>query len=66
MYITCYIFVETIKITTMANRLKTQQDKLNEHYATMQKQYAKESLGIGWFFAIITVSLLLTAIIENL
>ena len=50
----------------MANRLKTQQDKLNEHYATMQKQYAKESLGIGWFFAIITVSLLLTAIIENL
>ncbi len=50
----------------MANRLKTQQDKLNEHYAAMQKQYAKESLGMGWFFAIITVALLLTALIENL
>jgi hypothetical protein len=65
-YKTCAIFVETIKITTMANRLKTQQDKLNEHYAAMQKQYAKESLGMGWFFAIITVALLLTALIENL
>jgi hypothetical protein len=50
----------------MQNRLKTQQDKLNEHYAKMQKEYQKESLGMGWFFAIITVALLLTALIENL
>jgi hypothetical protein len=50
----------------MQNRLKTKQDKLNEHYAAMQKQYAKESLGMGWFFAIIAGALLLTALIENL
>ena len=50
----------------MQNRLKTKEDKLIEHYAKMQKQYAKQSLGAGWFFAIITVALLLTALIENL
>lgn len=50
----------------MQNRLKTQQDKLNEHYAKMQKQYAKESLGTVWFFIIMGVALLLTALIENL
>jgi len=60
------LFNAHFKTYTMANRLKTQQDKLNEHYAAMQKQYAKESLGMGWFFAIIAGALLLTALIENL
>lgn len=50
----------------MANRLKTKQDKLNEHYTAMQKQYAKESLGMGWFFIIMGGALLLTALIENI
>lgn len=50
----------------MANRLKTKEDKQLEHYAAMQKQYAKESLGMGWFFAIIAGALLLTALIENI
>jgi hypothetical protein len=58
--------VETIKITTMANRLKTKEDKLIEHYALMQKEYQKESLGTVWFFIIMGVALLLTALIENL
>ena len=55
-----------LKLITMQNRLKTQQDKLNEHYAKMQKEYAKESLGTVWFFIIMGVALLLTALIENL
>jgi hypothetical protein len=50
----------------MANRLKTQQEKHFELLAKRQKQYAKESLGIGWFFGIMGVALLLTALIENL
>ena len=50
----------------MANRLKTNEEKQLEHYAKMQKEYAKESLGIGWFFGIMGVALLLTALIENL
>jgi hypothetical protein len=50
----------------MQNRLKTQQDKLNEHYAAMQKEYQKESLGTVWFFIIMGVALLLTALIENI
>jgi hypothetical protein len=50
----------------MANRLKTQQDKLNEHYAKMQKEYQKESLGMVWFFIIMGAALLLTALIENI
>ncbi|CAB4157110.1 hypothetical protein UFOVP690_2 [uncultured Caudovirales phage] len=50
----------------MANRLKTKQDKLIEHYALMQKEYAKKSLGTVWFFIIMGVALLLTALIENL
>ena len=50
----------------MANRLKTKEDKLNEHYAAMQKQYAKESLGMVWFFIIMGAALLLTALIENI
>ena len=49
----------------MQNRLKTQQDKLNEHYAKMQKEYQKESLGTVWFFIIMGVALFLTALIEN-
>lgn len=50
----------------MANRLKTQQEKQLELLAERQKQYAKESLGMGWFFAIIIGAMLLTALIENL
>ncbi len=50
----------------MANSLKTQQEKQLEHYAKMQKEYAKDSLGMVWFFIIIGVALLLTALIENL
>ena len=50
----------------MQNRLKTQQEKLNEHYAKMQKEYQKESLGTVWFFIIMGVALLLTALIENI
>jgi hypothetical protein len=48
------------------NRLKTEQDKLIEHYAKMQKEYQKESLGIVWFFIIMGAALLFTALIENL
>jgi hypothetical protein len=50
----------------MANRLKTKQEKQFEHYARMNEQYKKESLGMGWFFIIIVSALLLTALIENL
>ena len=50
----------------MTNKLKTPQEKHLELLAERQKQYAKESLGMGWFFAIITAALLLTALIENL
>jgi hypothetical protein len=50
----------------MANKLKTPQEKHLELLAERQKQYAKESLGMDWFFAIITAALLLTALIENL
>ena len=50
----------------MANRLKTNEEKQLEHYARMQKEYAKESLGTVWFFIIMGVALLLTALIENL
>jgi hypothetical protein len=56
----------TFKTYTMQNRLKTKEDKLIEHYALMQKEYAKESLGTVWFFIIMGVALLLTALIENL
>lgn len=54
------------KTYTMANRLKTNEEKQLEHYAKMQKEYAKESLGTVWFFIIMGVALLLTALIENL
>ena len=50
----------------MENKLKTPQEKHLELLAERQKQYAKDSLGMGWFFVIITVALLLTALIENL
>jgi len=66
LYKTCVIFVETIKAYTMANRLKTKEEKQLEHYAEMQKQYTKDSLGMVWFFIIMGASLLLTALIENL
>lgn len=50
----------------MANKLKTPQEKHFELLAERQKQYAKDSLGMGWFFVIITAALILTALIENL
>ena len=50
----------------MANKLKTPHEKHLELLAARQKQYTKESLGMGWFFAIIAGALLLTALIENL
>jgi len=50
----------------MPNKLKTPQEKHLELLAARQKQYAKDSLGMGWFFAIIASALLLTALIENL
>jgi hypothetical protein len=54
------------KTYTMANRLKTKEDKQLEHYAAMQKQYTKESLSMVWFFIIMGAALLLTALIENI
>jgi hypothetical protein len=48
------------------NKLKTPYQKQLEHYAKMQKQYTKESLGMVWFFIIMGAALLLTALIENL
>lgn len=60
------LFNAHFKTYTMANRLKTNEEKQLEHYAKMQKEYAKESLGIVWFFIIMGVALLLTALIENL
>ena len=60
------LYLWNIKLITMANRLKTNEEKQLEYYAKMQKEYAKESLGMGWFFIIMGVALLLTALIENL
>ncbi len=60
------LFNAHLKTYTMANRLKTNEEKQLEHYAKMQKEYAKESLGTVWFFVIMGVALLLTALIENL
>ena len=48
------------------NKLKTPYEKHLQLLSERQKQYAKNSLGMGWFFAIITIALLLTALIENL
>jgi hypothetical protein len=50
----------------MPNKLKTPQEKHLELLAARQKKYANESLGMGWFFAIVAGALLLTALIENL
>jgi hypothetical protein len=50
----------------MANKLKTPQEKHLELLAARQKKYAKESLGMEWFFIIIIGALILTAIIENI
>jgi cytoskeletal protein RodZ len=55
-----------LKKNIMANRLKTKEEKQLEHYAKMNEQYKKDSLGMGWFFIIIVGALLLTALIENL
>lgn len=48
------------------NKLKTPQEKHLELLAERQKQYAKDSLGFGWFFAIIITAMILTAIVENI
>jgi hypothetical protein len=50
----------------MPNKLKTPQEKHLELLAARQKKYAQESLGMGWFFAIVAGALLLTALIENI
>ncbi len=60
------LYLWNIKTYIMANRLKTNEEKQLEHYAKMQKEYAKESLGTVWFYIIMGVALLLTALIENL
>jgi hypothetical protein len=58
--------VETIKTYTMGNRLKTKQDKLNEHYAAMQKQYAKDSISLLNAGIIILTCFIVAGILENL
>ena len=55
-----------LKLITMPNRLKTQQDKLNEHYAAMQKQYAKDSISLLNAGIIILTCLIVAGILENL
>jgi hypothetical protein len=55
-----------LKLITMPNKLKTPQEKHLELLAARQKKYAQESLGMGWFFAIVAGALLLTALIENI
>ena len=60
------LYLWNIKLITMVNRLKTNEEKQLEHYAKMQKKYQKESLGTVWFFIIMGVALLLTTLIENL
>jgi hypothetical protein len=50
----------------MINRLKTKEEKHLELLAERQKEYAKDSLGMGWFFIIITSALILTSLIENM
>lgn len=60
------LFNAHFKTYIMPNRLKTNEEKQLEHYAKMQKEYAKESLGTVWFFIIMGAALLLTALIENL
>ena len=58
--------METIKAYTMANRLKTKQDKLNEHYAAMQKQYAKDSISLLNAGIIILACFIIAGILENI
>ena len=50
----------------MKNRLKTAEERHLELLAARQKRYAKDSLGMEWFFIIMIGALILTAIIENL
>ena len=50
----------------MGNRLKTKEEKHLELLAKRNDEYAKDSLGIEWFFIIIIGGLLATALIENM
>lgn len=50
----------------MSNRLKTKEEKHLELLAKRNAEYAKDSLGIEWFFIIIIGGLLATALIENM
>jgi len=50
----------------MANRLKTKEDKLNEHYAVMQKQYAKDSISLLNAGIIILACFIIAGILENI
>jgi hypothetical protein len=50
----------------MANRLKTKEEKHLELLAKRQDEYAKDSLGMKWFFIILITGLLLTSLIESL
>ncbi len=60
------IYQTNQKTNTMANRLKTKQEKHLELLAKRNAEYAKDSLGIEWFFIIIIGGLLATALIENM
>lgn len=48
------------------NRLKTKEEKQLEIYEQRMKEYKKNSLGVEWFWGIIAVALILTALIENI
>lgn len=48
------------------NRLKTNQEKQMELYNNRMKQYKADSLGEGWFWGVMAIALILTAIIENI
>ena len=50
----------------MGNRLKTKQDKQLEHYAAMQKQYAKDSISLLNAGIIILTCFIVAGILENL
>jgi hypothetical protein len=50
----------------MANRLKTKEEKQLEHYAAMQKQYAKDSISLLNAGIIILTCFIVVGILENL
>jgi len=56
----------TNKTNIMGNRLKTKEEKHLELLAKRNAEYAKDSLGMEWFFIIIIGGLLATALIENM